>query len=333
MTLVTRRDDQTREDAPLPGMIGEHPLMKEVYRLVRLVAPTEDPVMLVGETGTGKELVARALHELSGLSGEFIAVNAAAIPESLFESELFGHERGAFSEARTSKPGLLEMAHGGTLFCDELPAMSAQCQAKLLRVVEEGVLRRLGGVQPRPARPRWIAACQAIAASARIRSDLWHRLAGAFIVLPPLADRRSDIPLLVAHFLADFPDLRVEACATERFASLDWPGNVRQLRNTVRFAAALGRDGAITIREVNAALRSFGALELEQRPRERELMERLVKVLQAHGGDTAAAARSLGIARSTLYLWLKKAHITPRRDGNGFGRSDGILWNPNGMPT
>jgi DNA-binding NtrC family response regulator len=162
MTLVMRRDDPAAEDAPLPGMIGEHALMKEVYRLVRRVAPTDLPVLIVGETGTGKELVARALHSLSGRRGELVVVNAAAVPENLFESELFGHERGAFSDARTAKPGLLELADRGTFFCDEVSALPVACQAKLLRVIEDGLVRRVGGIQSRSAKVRWIGACQSV---------------------------------------------------------------------------------------------------------------------------------------------------------------------------
>jgi DNA-binding NtrC family response regulator len=239
MSLLCR-DGPTAEDAPLPGMIGEHSSMKAVYRLVQRVAPTELPVLIVGETGTGKELVARALHILSPRSREpFIAVNAAALPESLFESELFGHEASAFSDAKVPKPGLLEEAHEGTLFCDELPSLSSVCQAKLLRAIEDGTVRRVGGLRSRPAAPRWVAACQRWGSGGRwaegVREDLWQRIAAVVIALPRLRERQTDIATLAASFLAAHDDAGslITEAALAALSHHDWPGNVRELRQVV----------------------------------------------------------------------------------------------------
>jgi two-component system NtrC family response regulator/two-component system response regulator AtoC len=305
MTPVVRRDDQAAEDAPLPGMIGEHPLMKEVYRLVRRVAPTDDPVMLVGETGTGKELVAKALHELSPRrSRQLISVNAAALPETLFESELFGYERGAYSEARQAKPGLLEVAHQSTLHLDELGALGWAGQAKLLRVVEEGVVRRLGGLSPRAAAPRWVASCQGLGGSGvglGIREDLWHRLAVVLVVLPPLRSRVSDIPLLVAHFLEDrrFPSDRLDPGALEVICSAAWPGNVRQLKQMVGRLALRVNGGWLTGDVVQEEFESLGD------PDARSERARFRATLEAHSWNMRAAAAALGLTRASLYRRLQ----------------------------
>ena len=313
MTLTLRRNEPVAEDAALPGMIGEHPSMKDVYRLVRRVAPTDLPVLIVGETGTGKELVARAIHELSDrLLHPFVAVNAAAIPESLFESELFGHERGAFSDARAEKPGLLQVANKGSFFCDEVTALPSACQAKLLRAMEEGCVRRLGGLRPRPAAPRWVAACQR---TDGLREDLRHRLTGVVVRLPPLRERASDIPALAWHFLArlDHGALDLGPDAMSLLASHIWPGNVRELRMAVCRAVVLRRDSVIDEAAIELALgdgapsraggRDCSAASLQQ-------------VLLDHGGDTTAAARALGIARSTFYERLRRVGLAPPRRRN-----------------
>jgi DNA-binding NtrC family response regulator len=288
--------------------------MKEVYRLVRRVAPTDLPVLIVGETGTGKELVARALHELSGGSGKFVAVNAAAIPDTLFDSELFGHERGAFTEARSAKPGLVELANGGTFFLDELPSLPVFCQAKLLRVIEDRVVRRVGGLAMHPARARWVAAFQELADHTSIRADLLHRLAGMVIRLPSLSERRSDIPMLAEHFLGLAPGAqqpRLDPLGLKLLMEHKWPGNVRELRLVVHRAAALRRDGVINVDDVATALSALGNAQVPLVSLRRPTGSQLARLLKEHNGDTASAARALGIARSTLYEWLKKAALGP----------------------
>jgi DNA-binding NtrC family response regulator len=310
MTSSVARDSALTADAPLPGMVGTHPLMRDVYRLVRQAAPKDLPVAIVGETGVGKELVARALHELSPRGhGPFIAVNAAAVPDMLFESELFGHERGAFSDARTAKPGLLEVAHRGTFFCDEIAMLSPACQAKLLRVVEEGVIRRVGGVEARGAAPRWIMACQeydAVKPTAKgLRDDLWYRLSAVIVAVPALRERRSDIPALVTHFLAasGFDPGRLERDAVDRLVAGPWPGNVRQLRRVLERLALRANGSRIS----GAAVR----FELE-RPSdpswERERAE-LLETLEAQRWNLRRVARTLGIARGTLYRRMRAAGL------------------------
>jgi DNA-binding NtrC family response regulator len=284
--------------------------MLEIYRQVRAVAPSDDPVMVVGETGTGKELVARALHDLSQRNRKpFLAVNAAALSETLFESELFGHERGAFSDARSEKPGLLEIAHQGTFYCDELPALSLGCQAKVLRVIEDGRVIRVGGVHSRPAAPRWIGSCQAIVPQTGIgrgiRDDLWYRLAGAIILLPPLRERAGDIPLLVAHFLTlrGYPSDWFEDAALEALGAAPWRGNVRELQRVVG-RLVLSYDGnRITASAVRWEL--DGATDATATRQRTELLA----TLEAHAWNCHRTAQALGIARGTLYRRLRAAGL------------------------
>ncbi len=319
MTLAPCPDRAVTNDTPLPGMVGEHPLMECVYGLARRAAPTDLPVVIVGETGTGKELVARALHALSPRARRpFVAVNAAAVPESLFESELFGHEAGAFSDAKGAKAGLLEAAHGGSFFCDELPALPGSCQAKLLRVVEEGTLRRVGGVRARPAAPRWIAACQQWDARRRrpvdLREDLWQRLAGVVIHLPPLRERAADIPALAAHFLAslDHGALRFTDDALALLAGSDWPGNVRELRQVVARLVLAADRGAVDAAVVDAA---SVRRELETSG-DREALGRRITIESALLRDhwnVLATARALHVSRSTLHRWIRALGV--RRPG------------------
>jgi two-component system NtrC family response regulator/two-component system response regulator AtoC len=298
------------EDAPLPGMIGEHPLMKQVYRLVRRVAPTDLPVLVLGETGTGKELVARAIHQLSDrLLHPFVAVNAAAIPESLFESELFGYERGAFSEARQPKPGLLEVAHQSTFYLDELGSLSHASQAKLLRVVEEGTLRRVGGLTSRPAAPRWLASCQRVEGTgigSGVREDLWHRLAVVLIVLPQLRCRVADIPLLVTRFLGErrFPIERLDPSALEAICLAPWPGNVRQLKQLVVRLALRVNGGRLT---GDVVQEEFHSLSDPDAGSERACLR---ATLEAHRWNVRAAASALGLTRASLYRRLQTLGLT-----------------------
>jgi DNA-binding NtrC family response regulator len=310
--------------APLPGMVGEHPLMREVYRRVRRFAPTELPLLLLGETGTGKELVARAIHALSPRAGAaFVPVNAAAVPPALFESAFFGHERGAFSDARASKPGLLEVADGGTLFCDELGALPADVQPKLLRAIEECAVWRVGAIRPRPATARWVAAVQSPSdgaeAGASIRPELWHRLAGAVITLPPLRERRSDIPLLVAAFVGEAKRASGEEAFQLEPGALDvlldhgWPGNVRELRLTIQRAAALAERGWLDRATVEEAVAAPALSRPRAGSRSPAALRRLLAV---HGGDTAAAARAAGVGVSTLYRWLHQAGLDSPRQVN-----------------
>src|SRR4051795_9104623 len=229
-------------EAELPGIVGTSVAMREVYRLTRLVARTPATVMLVGETGTGKEMVARALHRLSPRAdGPYVRVNCGALHESLLESELFGHVKGAFTGAIDNKTGRFEAAHGGTIFLDEISSMSAKLQVKLLRVLQEKEFERVGESRTIRVDTRVVAATNQLLTdeieAGRFRDDLYHRLNVWPIYLPPLRERREDVPLLSRHFLnrhaeeqrCDAPELTPDLLRV--LQAHDWPGNVRELEN------------------------------------------------------------------------------------------------------
>jgi DNA-binding NtrC family response regulator len=287
----------------LPGMIGRHPLMLELYELAALVAPTELPALIIGETGTGKELVARALHQLSPrVSGPLISVNCAAIPETLAEAELFGVERGAYTGADRARPGRVELADGGTLFLDEVCSAPLTVQAKLLRTVELGEFWRVGGSHACRAACRVIAAVSSpvsrLVTTGRLREDLAFRLAVVELVVPPLRERRGDVPALVAHFSGSLnggggrgsiaPDALALLCGYR------WPGNVRQLQATMERLMLLSRGHRI---EASLVRRVLGIRELSSADVARALAEAR--------GSVRAAARSLGVPRTTLRRLLQ----------------------------
>jgi transcriptional regulator with PAS, ATPase and Fis domain len=237
------------------AMLGRSAPMREVHRLIEQAAATPAPVLIHGETGTGKELVARTLHELSARSGgPFVAVNCAAIPETLLESEIFGHERGAFTDARDRREGCFELAHGGTLLLDEVAEMQPATQAKFLRVLEEGAFRRLGGKTEITVDVRVVAATNKDPVAAMkagvFREDLYYRLNVFTLAVPPLRQRIEDIPLLVTGFIEEFNgkyDKRITGVDDPSLAILmshAWPGNVRELRNVVE-RAFVGCDGSL----------------------------------------------------------------------------------------
>ncbi len=302
-------------DMPLPGVVGLDPAMRAVYRAVRRLAPLDCAVMIIGETGTGKELVAAALHDLSGRPrARFVAVNAPALPTTLFESEMFGHARGAFSDARDERPGLVELAHGGTLYLDELGALSEPCQAKLLRVVEERRARRVGDLRARPAAPRWVASCQSLdeatGCARGLREDLWYRLSEEVVMLPPLRDRREDIPTLVTHFLDSErrPSPQVEPAALELLVGASWRGNVRELKHMVSRLAANAHDRRITAAHVRHMICRPSD---SRRERERAM---LLSFCADHGWEARRVARAMGMGLSTLYRRLMEAGISLREE-------------------
>jgi transcriptional regulator with PAS, ATPase and Fis domain len=246
-SLDLRRDPP---DSPLPGVVGSSPAMREVYRLTRLVAPTRASVLLVGETGTGKEVIARAIHRLSPrVEGPYVRVNCGALNESLLESELFGHVKGAFTGAIENKTGRFEAAHLGTLFLDEISSMSPKLQVKLLRVLQEHEFERVGESRTTRVDTRVIAATNQFLEdeieAGRFRDDLYYRLNVVPIYLPPLRERREDIPALARHFLERYseenrreaPELPPEVI--EVLLRYDWPGNVRELENCMERAVVL----------------------------------------------------------------------------------------------
>ncbi|MGC4092763.1 MAG: sigma-54 dependent transcriptional regulator [Polyangiaceae bacterium] len=257
-----------REDAAA-RVLGETPSIRAVREQIRTVARFKDlPVMIMGETGTGKELVAQAIHELSDDRGPFVPINCSAIPESLLESELFGHEAGSFTGARATHVGLFETAGGGTLMLDELGEMPSSLQPKLLRVIETRSFRRIGGNRDIPLRARVVSAThrRVLGKDALVRSDLYYRLAGFTITTPALRQRVDDIDLLARHFLERFcahygVELTLSPRALEALHTYHWPGNVRELRAVVEQAAVLAREGRIGVAEVVAGLRDRQELE------------------------------------------------------------------------
>jgi transcriptional regulator with GAF, ATPase, and Fis domain/tetratricopeptide (TPR) repeat protein len=317
-----------------PGIIGRGPAMQRLLGLVDRVAPTGMPVLLLGESGTGKELIARAIHANSArASRPFVAENCGAVPETLLESTLFGHVRGAFTGADRNRAGLFEVADGGTLFLDEVGEMSPAMQARLLRVLQEGEVRPVGGERSRRVDVRVIAATHRdlteMVRRGTFREDLYYRLAVMVLSVPPLRERREDIPALVAHFLSKVPGKKVEIDrkAMARLMAAPWPGNVRQLENEVMRAAVLA-DGIIRESDLTMVPLAGTASSTEPAPGdgegpaldlrhavtdvERALVER---ALREHGWNQSRAARALGLSRFGLQKKLKRLGIPSRDPG------------------
>lgn len=335
---------ETREKTQggLNEIIGNSPQMQELKTRIGKIAGVEGveslpPVLIIGETGTGKELIAKACHYCSPLHDQpFIEINCAAIPGQLLESELLGHEKGAFTDAKERKVGLIEAADGGTLFLDEIGEMDPALQAKLLKVIEEGRLRRLGAVQERQVNVRIVAATnqdlEQRIKDGKFRADLYFRLRVLQVFVPPLRERHGDATLLAHHFLGEFSqryrkaDLRFSDDADRAIADYAWPGNVRELRNVIEQAVLLSDGNCINIPDlmlqgfprqeyvVNAAgdvayeVRTTGASSLDRV--EREL---LTKALDETSGNVSKAARVLGISRDTLRYRMEKHGIVLSR--------------------
>jgi two-component system NtrC family response regulator len=303
------------------GMLGTSARMQIVFESIRKVATTDAPVLILGESGTGKERAARAIHQRSARKdGPFVAINCSAIPETLLESELFGHEKGAFTGAHIQRKGRIESAGGGTLFLDEIGEVPLPLQVKLLRFLQEQRIERVGGRQEIQVDTRVIAATNADLKKGmlegRFREDFFYRLAVVQIVLPPLRDRDEDLPLLAQACLQEFGAqsgktglaFRPEALRAMRLYS--WPGNVRELQNRVRRAVIMSDGKRLTVQDleltqVTAAPQSTSLKEA------REMLEREMvrRVLKKHGGKISAAALELGISRPTLYELLEKLGI------------------------
>lgn len=311
-------------------VIGQSAALLSVMRQVEQLRASQIPVCVFGESGVGKELIARAIHASSRFAdGPFVAVNCAAFPESLQESEFFGHERGAFTGATELHRGCFEQASCGTLFLDEVSEMPPSTQAKLLRVLQERVYRRVGGCKDLPLHARIVSATnkdlEAEVRAGRFRADLFFRLVAFPVEVPPLRARRDDIPLLVAHQLRRVgeelgrSDLRVEPAALERLVAWDWPGNVRQLENVVQRAVLSSRDGTVRLLdlpdEVRTSATSVPAHPVHARPLDElpvaplaELERRAIEqALARSGGNVERAARELGIGRATIYRKLARA--------------------------
>ena len=320
--LLERRPVAARDDAAVGGMVGRTSVMRALFASLRRVAPQDTTVLVTGETGTGKELVARAVHDLSPrAAAPFIPVNCAALGEGVLESELFGHVRGAFTSAVRERAGVFESAHGGTIFLDEVGEMSASVQQRLLRVLQEREVTRVGSSRPVRVDVRVVAATNrnldSLVASSVFRRDLYYRLAVFPLVVPPLRDRRADIPLLVAHIIERLrervPEGRSLACssfAIRLLRNYDWPGNVRELMSVVERAAVDAGFGRVEAQHLPPELRSGaeGGAEARYRATRSADDERdaIVAALEQTDGAITRAAELLGMSRTTLWRKVKQ---------------------------
>jgi DNA-binding NtrC family response regulator len=305
-----------KERTRFESMIGQSPSMQKVFEMIQDVAPTATTVLITGETGTGKGLAAKAIHTNSPRSeGPFVVVNCGAIPEHLMESELFGHQKGAFTDAKETKKGRLDLAHGGTLFLDEIGEISMRMQIDLLRVLEDHVFYRVGGTQPIETDFRVIAATnrnleKAIQDEA-FREDLYYRLNVISFKMPPLRERKEDIPLLADHFIRRFAQeanktvTGIEREALDEMMLHEWPGNVRELENAIERAVVIGKGRKIHPQDLpffNAEARvCFPESTLKEVER-----AHILNILETHQWNIAGCAKILGVDRSTLYAKIKR---------------------------
>jgi DNA-binding NtrC family response regulator len=306
----------------LGPMTGQSLALKRVMALIEQVAPSAASVVLTGESGTGKELAARTIHDLSPRrSAAYIAVNCAAIPETLMESELFGHERGAFTGADRRREGCFELANGGTLMLDEITEMKVELQAKLLRVIEEQKFRRVGGSSEVTLDVRVLAASNRPLDRAmregKLREDLFYRLNVFSIEMPPLRERIEDVPLLTEHFIRDLAQQDskrisgVDHECLQTLKSYAWPGNVRQLRNVIERALIVSRGPLITVADLPPELRSIGRQDLNFQVRVGSSLDQveralIYKTVEFAGGNKTRAAEILGVSLKTLYNRLER---------------------------
>lgn len=325
-TASLRKENQQlkavlERQAASSDMIGQSQAMREVFRLIERAGPTDKAILIQGESGTGKELVARALQRASTRADKpFVVINCAALPENLLESELFGHEKGSFTGAVAAKPGLFEVADGGTLFIDEIGELAPSLQAKLLRVLEDGSMRRVGSLKERRVNVRILAATNRDlnkeVQAGRFREDLYYRINVMSLQLPPLRERHGDIPLLIDKFLG--PDWRVDVEARQALERFSWPGNIRQLINAVERAKILADDGLIRIidlpREVNEPSRVANGHVVSLAPTDDlDSVERahVIEILRREKGNKSRAARALGVTRRSLYRLIERFNIQP----------------------
>ena len=318
------------------ALVGRHPAMVRLYEQIAQVAQTHATVLVSGESGTGKELVARAIHRQSPRRDQpFVAVNLAAVPEGLFESELFGHEKGAFTGAHARKLGKFELAHGGTLFLDEVGSLRVDLQAKLLRALQEREVERLGGTRTIPVDVRVIVATnedlRQLVRARTFREDLFYRINVAALTIPPLRERKEDIPLLVEHFIRKYArefkkDVRgISRGALPSLSAYDWPGNVRELENVVERSVALATRPVIRLDDLplDLALRDEPARGAGSAPlslkeaRDRFEQVYILRALERENWNQSRAARRLGVHRNTLLARLAGWGI--RRDEDAAG--------------
>ncbi len=309
-------------NAVLGGMITAAPEMLKVTRTIERVAAADVSVLLLGASGTGKELLARGLHEASGRKGAFVAINCAAIPETLLESELFGHEKGAFTGAVKTTEGKIELAQGGTLFLDEIGDVPLALQVKLLRFLQERVIERIGGRKPIPVDVRVVCATHqdidAMVAEGRFREDLYSRLAEIVVRIPALAERPGDAALLARHFLRKYAtsmSSSVRSFAPDALAAIDawgWPGNVRELENRVKRATIMADGKSVTAADLDLAGAEEEALPINLKSvRESADRKAIRQALARAEGNISGTARLLGVSRPTLYDLMKAYDLQP----------------------
>jgi DNA-binding NtrC family response regulator len=336
---LRRLNVMLRGSGSLPGIIGGAPRMQEVFALARKIAPCDVNVLITGETGTGKELLASAIHHMSSrIAGPFVAFSCANLPETLIEDELFGHEKGAFTGAHAARRGRLEAADQGTVFLDEVGDIGLALQPKLLRVLQARTFERLGSNTSINANIRVVSATnrnlQEMVQQGKFREDLFYRLNVVHIHLPALRERRDDIPLLAQHFLQKFAELfhknakRFSPSAMLALEEYSWPGNVRELENVVQRAVALSDRPVVdsealpdAIQENCAHLKSSDSYEDEVRQFKRRLV---LRTLQACGWNIVESARTLGVARGYLHRLINQLELR--------GREDNVIQYPTGKP-
>ncbi|MEO1482872.1 MAG: sigma-54 dependent transcriptional regulator [Myxococcota bacterium] len=317
-----RRLRETLTESSGQDIVGQSPSMRSCLALVSQAAPSEATILLTGESGTGKEMIARKVHELSGRDGPYVAVNCAALPENLLESELFGHEKGAFTGAAERKKGRFERAAGGTLMLDEIGETSPALQVRLLRVLQEGEIERVGGTSTLPVNVRVLAATnrdlEELVAKGQFREDLYYRLNVIEVKVPPLRRRHGDVLLLAQHFVTHFASKNRKAvagfseAALMRLDAYEWPGNVRELENTIERAVVLTRSDVIglddlpeTVKGAESTGEPTDAISIPFGTPLEEVERRLIhETLERVGGDKKTAANILGIATRTIYRKL-----------------------------
>ncbi len=314
---IARLEQQVGQRTKFEQLVGKSPAMQEVYRRLKLAADSDVAVVITGESGTGKELAARAVHLQSARRDKpFVAINCSAIPEPLLESELFGHVKGAFTGATFDKVGVFEAADGGTLFLDEIGDVSPTIQLKLLRVLQESEIRRVGESRTRNVDFRLITATnqdlKKLVAQGKIREDFFYRINVFEIRMPPLRERREDIPLLVEHFIDELSRAKgrpidgITRDALQLLMEYDWPGNVRQLRNVIERASVLASADRLTYLDMPPEIRNphaarFPNAHVDLSPEEQEERERIIAALRQTNGNRTKAAELLGISRVTLW--------------------------------
>jgi two-component system, NtrC family, response regulator HydG len=310
------------------GILGKSAPMQQLFEMIESVAKSDAPVIIYGQSGTGKEMVARAIHWAGPRECKpFIKVNCAALNENLLESELFGHVKGAYTGADRNRTGRFEAAHGGSIFLDEIGDIPPSTQVKLLRVLEEKEIERVGDHTPIRVDVRVITATnknlEEMIAAGRFREDLFFRISVFPLTIPPLKDRPEDIPIIIQHFIGQHRQKSAKTItgispeAVARLAAYVWPGNVRELRNAIEYALVLCPEGEIGVQHLPPRIASENACPCPPESADTHEREELIRALREAGGNQSAAARCLGVSRVTIWKRMKKHRIDLTRDVNG----------------